>query len=62
MMKKTTLKRVKRTSVTTQVFEQLKAQVLRRVWLPGSKLPSENELARKLTSRNVRKRTTPDFR
>jgi GntR family transcriptional repressor for pyruvate dehydrogenase complex len=48
MMKKTTLKRVKRQSVTTQVYEQLKAQVLRRVWLPGSKLPSENLLAQQL--------------
>ena len=47
-MKKTTLKRVKRKSVTTQVYEQLKAQVLRRVWLPGSKLPSENLLAQQL--------------
>jgi GntR family transcriptional repressor for pyruvate dehydrogenase complex len=48
MAKKTTLRRVKRQSVTNQVYEQLKAQVLRRVWLPGSKLPSENLLAEQL--------------
>jgi GntR family transcriptional repressor for pyruvate dehydrogenase complex len=48
MVKKTALRRVKRQSVTSQVFEQLKAQVLRRVWLPGSKLPSENLLAQQL--------------
>jgi GntR family transcriptional repressor for pyruvate dehydrogenase complex len=45
---KTTLRRVKRQSVTNQVYEQLKAQVLRRAWLPGSKLPSENLLAQQL--------------
>jgi GntR family transcriptional repressor for pyruvate dehydrogenase complex len=47
-MKTVSLKRVKRRSVATQVYEQLKAQVLHRVWLPGSKLPSENVLAAKL--------------
>jgi len=47
-MKKASLKRVKHESVRTQIYEQLKAQVLHRVWLPGSKLPSENELAQEL--------------
>jgi GntR family transcriptional repressor for pyruvate dehydrogenase complex len=47
-MKTASLKRVKRRSVATQVYEQLKTQVLHRVWLPGSKLPSENELAARL--------------
>jgi len=47
-MKTVSLRRVTRRSVTTQVYEQLKAQVLHRVWLPGAKLPSENELAAKL--------------
>jgi GntR family transcriptional repressor for pyruvate dehydrogenase complex len=47
-VKPVSLKRVTHRSVTTQVYEQLKAQVLHRVWLPGSKLPSENELAAKL--------------
>jgi GntR family transcriptional regulator, transcriptional repressor for pyruvate dehydrogenase complex len=36
---------VKKESVRNQVFEQLKDNVLRRTWAPGSKLPSENELA-----------------
>jgi hypothetical protein len=38
-MKKTTLKRVKRKSVSSQVYEQLKVQVLHRVsvcWKPGT--------------------------
>jgi len=47
-MKKTTLKPVKRKSVSSQVYEQLKAQVLHRVWLPGTKLPSETLLAQQL--------------
>jgi GntR family transcriptional repressor for pyruvate dehydrogenase complex len=47
-VKSASLRRVTRRSVATQVYEQLKAQVLHRVWLPGSKLPSENELAAKL--------------
>ena len=47
-VKKTTLKRVKRKSVSSQVYEQLKAQVLHRVWLPGTKIPSENLLPHQL--------------
>ena len=47
-MKKTTLKRVKHKSISSQVYEQLKAQVLHRVWLPGTKLPSENLLAQQM--------------
>ncbi len=47
-MKKATLKRVKRKSISSQVYEQLKAQLLHRVWLPGTKLPSENQLAQQL--------------
>ena len=42
------LRRVKHHSVSDQVFEQLKGQVLHRAWPPGSKLPSENELAQRL--------------
>jgi GntR family transcriptional repressor for pyruvate dehydrogenase complex len=48
IVKPTTLKRVDRSSVKDQVFEQLKNQILRRVWLPGSKIPSENALAEEL--------------
>ena len=44
----TQLKRVKKESIRTQVFRQLRDQVLRRTWPPGSKLPSEHELARSM--------------
>jgi DNA-binding FadR family transcriptional regulator len=44
----TQLKRVKKESIRTQVFRQLRDQVLRRSWPPGSKLPSEHELARSM--------------
>ena len=40
------LKPIKKESVRVQVFRQLRDQVLRRTWAPGSKIPSENELAR----------------
>ncbi len=40
------LKPVRKESVRGQVFWQLRDQVLRRTWPPGSKLPSEHELAR----------------
>lgn len=44
----TVLKRVDRSSVKDQVFVQLRDQILKRVWLPGSKIPSENALAEQL--------------
>jgi DNA-binding FadR family transcriptional regulator len=37
---------IKKNSVRGQVFWQLRDQILRRTWPPGSKLPSENELSR----------------
>jgi GntR family transcriptional regulator, transcriptional repressor for pyruvate dehydrogenase complex len=40
------LKPIKKASVRGQVFWQLRDRILRRTWLPGSKLPSENELSR----------------
>ncbi len=40
------LKPIKKESVRGQVFWQLRDQILRRTWPPGSKLPSENELSR----------------
>jgi len=43
-----TLKQVPRRSVKDQVFEQLRDQILKRVWLPGSKIPSEHALAEQL--------------
>ena len=40
------LKPIKKESVGSQVFRQLRDQVLRRAWPPGTKLPSEHELSR----------------
>ncbi|MGB8992172.1 MAG: FadR/GntR family transcriptional regulator [Desulfobaccales bacterium] len=40
------LKPIRKESVRGQVFWQLRDHILRRTWPPGSKLPSENELAR----------------
>jgi DNA-binding FadR family transcriptional regulator len=40
------LKPIKKESVRVQVFRQLRDQVLRRAWVPGSKIPSELELSR----------------
>ena len=40
------LKPIKKESVRVQVFRQLRDQVLRRTWAPGSKIPSEHELSR----------------
>jgi DNA-binding FadR family transcriptional regulator len=40
------LKPIKKESVRGQVFWQLRDQILRRTWPPGSKLPSEHELSR----------------
>ena len=45
MNQKTSLKPVRRDRVRDQVFDQLKDQVLKGTWLPGNKIPSENELA-----------------
>jgi DNA-binding FadR family transcriptional regulator len=42
------LKPIKKKSVRGQVFLQLRDQILRRTWPPGSKLPSENELAKSM--------------
>jgi DNA-binding FadR family transcriptional regulator len=42
----TMLKPVKKESVRGQVFLQLRDQILRKTWPPGSKLPSEQELSR----------------
>jgi GntR family transcriptional repressor for pyruvate dehydrogenase complex len=40
------LKPIKKESVRSQVFRQLRDQILRRQWPPGSKIPSESELCR----------------
>jgi GntR family transcriptional repressor for pyruvate dehydrogenase complex len=48
MVRPTSLARVKRTKVKEQVFEQLRNQIVRGAWPPGSKIPSENELTHRL--------------
>jgi DNA-binding FadR family transcriptional regulator len=40
------LKPIRKESVRSQIFRQLRDQVLRRNWPPGSKIPSESELCR----------------
>jgi GntR family transcriptional repressor for pyruvate dehydrogenase complex len=47
-MAKPSLALVKRTNIKQQVFLQLRDQIVAGVWLPGSKIPSENVLTRKL--------------
>jgi GntR family transcriptional repressor for pyruvate dehydrogenase complex len=42
------LARVKREKIKEQVFLQLRDQILAGAWPPGSKIPSENVLSRKL--------------
>jgi GntR family transcriptional repressor for pyruvate dehydrogenase complex len=42
------LARVKHAKVKEQIFEQLRDQIVGGTWPPGSKIPSENELTRKL--------------
>jgi len=37
-----------RTSVRSQVFEQMKNQILTGLWAPGAKIPSENQLSKML--------------
>ena len=39
------IKKVVKSSVSQQVFDQLREQILSGSWKPGDKLPSENELA-----------------
>jgi long-subunit acyl-CoA synthetase (AMP-forming)/DNA-binding FadR family transcriptional regulator len=39
------IQKVVRSSVSQQVFDQLKEQILTGVWQPGDKIPSENDLA-----------------
>ena len=45
MNRTSTLKPVRRDRVRDQVFDQLKDQIFKGSWQPGSKIPSENELA-----------------
>ncbi len=47
-MKKVHLARVQRAGVKNQVFEQLRDRIMERAWPPGTKIPSENSLAKAL--------------
>lgn len=38
------MKPIKRNNISNQVFERLKEEIISRRWLPGDKIPSENEL------------------
>ncbi|MDR1315775.1 MAG: FadR family transcriptional regulator [Spirochaetales bacterium] len=48
MKQKAVLTPVRRSRVRDQVFDQFQEQVIKGVWKPGEKLPSENELAASL--------------
>jgi DNA-binding FadR family transcriptional regulator len=48
MAAKIPLARVKRANVKEQIFAQLRDQIVAGAWPPGSKIPSQNELTRKL--------------
>jgi GntR family transcriptional repressor for pyruvate dehydrogenase complex len=48
MEQKAVLTPVRRSRVRDQVFDQFQEQVIKGVWKPGEKLPSENELASSL--------------
>lgn len=47
------IKPVKKDNISNLAFEQLKEQIIKRDWKPGTKLPSENELARMLNVSRV---------
>jgi GntR family transcriptional regulator, transcriptional repressor for pyruvate dehydrogenase complex len=51
--KKSSLKPVKRESIREQVFEQIRSQVLKGIWKPGERIPSENDLAAGLGASRV---------
>jgi GntR family transcriptional regulator, transcriptional repressor for pyruvate dehydrogenase complex len=43
-MKKPVVRKIERKTVASQVFEQLKQNIMQGVWKTGEKIPSENEL------------------
>jgi len=47
-LKKPVIKKIKRKSVASQVYEQLKQNILKGTWTAGQKIPSENELVNML--------------
>ncbi len=59
MKTKPDLTRVKRATIKEQIVVQLRDQIVRGVWSPGSKIPSENELTRRLGVSRVSLREAP---
>ena len=47
-MKKPIVRKIKRKSVASQVYEQLKQNIINGIWSAGEKIPSENELVKML--------------
>jgi len=41
----TGIKKINKSSISEEVFEQIRTNIARKRWLPGTKLPSENDLA-----------------
>ncbi len=39
------IRKIRKNDVSTQVYDQMREMILRNVWKPGDRLPSENELA-----------------
>lgn len=47
-MKKPVVKKIHRQSVASQVYEQLKQNIINGIWSAGEKIPSENDLVKML--------------
>ena len=47
-MKKPIVNKIKRQSVASQVYEQLKHNIVSGIWTAGEKIPSENQLVKML--------------
>jgi len=47
-VQKMSIKPIKKVNVGEQVFQQLKGLIIENEWMPGDKIPSENELAEML--------------
>lgn len=55
------IKPIKKSNISNQVFEQIKAEIANGVWKPGSRIPSENEFVKmfnvsRITVRNALQR------
>ena len=57
------IKPIKRNNISSQVFDQIRDQIVKGEWTPGTKIPSENEFSRilgvsRITIREVLKKLT----